>query len=290
MGTVAGAATPAGDDAALRRQVEALSRRVVTVENENRQLREEVATLRQNSKRQIDDVSARIDSVSELTQATDSVAASQAVVVKTQGEEMKAVGNEVSNARRNGMVAAVALSLLALAALAVALLARRRTKQGFVSIEQIRAAQAHLSEESIKLDSRLLQLIERQIDAKNATAPEAPTPEALPGDEHRLALKVADELARIEMNLHRMDPDTRGLKQLSRAVERIRDNFLSRGYEIVPMLGKPYHEGMKVSASFVPDDTLPAGSQVITGIVKPQVNFNGKMIQSAEITVSQNID
>ena len=285
MGTVAVAATPAGDDAALRRQVEALSQRVAAVENENRQLREEVATLRQDGKRQIDDVSARIDSVSELTQATDSVAASQAVVVKTQGEAMKAVGNEVSNARRNGMVAAVALSLMALAALAVALLARRRTKQGFVSIEQIKATQEHLSEESIKLDSQLLQLIERQIDAKNAAAPDA-----LPGDEHRLALKVADELARIEMNLHRMDPDTRGLKQLSRAVERIRDNFLSRGYEIVPMLGKPYHEGMKVSASFVPDDTLPAGSQVITGIVKPQVNFNGKMIQSAEITVSQNID
>lgn len=55
------------------------------------------------------------------------------------------------------------------------------------------------------------------------------------------------------------------------------------------MLGKPYNEGMRVVANFIPDDTLEEGKQIITGITKPQVNYNGKMIQSAEITVSQNI-
>ena len=63
---------------------------------------------------------------------------------------------------------------------------------------------------------------------------------------------------------------------------------MSKGYEIVDMLGKPYKEGMRVVANFVQDDTLPEGEQVITRIIKPQVNFNGVMIQTAQIEVSQN--
>ena len=44
-------------------------------------------------------------------------------------------------------------------------------------------------------------------------------------------------------------------------------------------LGYPYHV-------IFPKE---GGEQIITGIIKPQVNYNGKMIQAAQITVSQNI-
>jgi len=83
-----------------------------------------------------------------------------------------------------------------------------------------------------------------------------------------------------------MDEGTRGLNQLSASVKRIQDNFAANGYEIVEMLGKPYDEGMKVIANFIPDEDLKAGEQIITRIIKPQVNFNGEMIQSAQIEVS----
>ncbi len=107
--------------------------------------------------------------------------------------------------------------------------------------------------------------------------------------DHSLVLKVADEIIRIEINLAKMDPAVKGYKQLSKAVERIRTNFAANGYEIVDMLGQPYHEGMKVVANFVTDESLAEGAQIITGITKPQINYNGVMIQSAQITVSQNI-
>lgn len=108
-------------------------------------------------------------------------------------------------------------------------------------------------------------------------------------ENHSLAIKVADEIVRIELNISRMAPDTKGLKQISRAVKRIKDNFLANGYEIVDMIGKPYNEGMKVIANFVQDEDLNPGEQIISGIVKPQINHNGKMIQAAQVTVSQNI-
>ena len=64
---------------------------------------------------------------------------------------------------------------------------------------------------------------------------------------------------------------------------------MANGYEFVDMLGKPYNDGMKVIANFVQDDSLEEGAQIISGIIKPQINYNGVMIQAAQITVSQNL-
>ncbi len=148
--------------------------------------------------------------------------------------------------------------------------------------ELLQSAQAKMQEDSVKLDNQMLMLVEKQMNATPVVTAQAET-------DHSLALKVADEIVRIELNLSRMDSTVKGYKQLSRAVERIKNNFQANGYEIVDMLGKPYNEGMKVVANFVPDDNLKEGEQVITGVTKPQINYNGKMIQSAQITVSQNI-
>ena len=150
--------------------------------------------------------------------------------------------------------------------------------------DSLAAAQKSMQEESVKLDSKLVELLEKQMTAQPVVA-ESKSSEP----DHSLALKVADEIIRIETNLSKMDSSVKGYKQLSKAVERIRTNFMANGYEIVDMLNKPYNEGMKVTANFVSDESLADGEQKITGITKPQINYNGKMIQSAQITVSQNI-
>lgn len=86
-----------------------------------------------------------------------------------------------------------------------------------------------------------------------------------------------------------MDSSVRGYKQLTKSIRQMKDNLLANGYEIVEMLGKPYNEGMRVQANFSEDESLPLGTQTITGIIKPQINYKGKMIQAAQITVTQNI-
>ncbi|MBK8882556.1 MAG: hypothetical protein IPN67_09315 [Bacteroidales bacterium] len=104
--------------------------------------------------------------------------------------------------------------------------------------------------------------------------------------DHSLALKVADEIIRIQKNLSSIDPQTKGLKQLEFAVDRIQDNFREKGYEMVELLNKPYSQGMKVSAKFKPVETMRPGEQIITRIIKPQVNYNSVIIQEAEVEVS----
>lgn len=196
--------------------------------------------------------------------------------------------NQETLQSRTLMVCIISILLFVVVVVATWRLAKR-IKSGDTSIGEVRKAQDALKiaqekmqEESIRLDDKLLKLFDRQI----ANAPQNEGNDKL---DHSLALKVADEIVRIELNMSRMDPSIKGYKQLAKAVKRIKDNFKANGYEIVDLLGKPYNEGMKVSANFVVDENLEEGKQIITGITKPQVNFNGQMIQAAQITVSQNI-
>jgi len=154
-------------------------------------------------------------------------------------------------------------------------------KKGTSAYDKIKAAQKAMQEEGLKLDDKLIELLDKQISIQGSMpAPKEP--------DHSLALKVADEIVRIETNLSRMDSTIRGYKQLSASVRRIKDNFLANGYEMVDMLGKPYKEGMKAIVDFETDESLKEGEQIITSIIKPQINFNGVMIQTAQIKVSQN--
>ena len=148
--------------------------------------------------------------------------------------------------------------------------------------EALQAAQTKMQEESIKLANQLLAFVQKQLDASSASK--------ITGEpDHSLVVKLADEIARIETNLSKMDKSVRGYKQLVQAKDRMINNVRANGYEIISLLGQENNDGMQFQTRFVPDESLPEGKRIITGMIKMQVNYNGKMIQPAEIVVSQNI-
>ena len=235
-----------------------------------------------------------------LTKVIDSLKNACRQLANTQATDRKNISGEINKTNSNVQtnqdmlqsrtlwIGIMAVALL-IFIVGVAYQLTKRIKSGNTSIGEVRKAQEALQlaqtkmqEESVKLDDKLLEMFDKQISA---------TPKVVGTDkpDHSLALKVADEIVRIELNMSRMDSSIKGYKQLAKAVERIKDNFKANGYEIIDMLGKPYNEGMKVTANFVADEELEEGKQIITGITKPQINYNGQMIQAAQITVSQNI-
>jgi hypothetical protein len=146
--------------------------------------------------------------------------------------------------------------------------------------EQIKRSSEAIREEIIKIDNQVFWSLDFQRKLSKTEQNESEN------IDHSLALKVADEIIRIQKKLTSMDPETKGLKQLEFAVERIQDNFTENGYEMVELLNKPYHQGMKVSAKFKPDYSLKPGEQIITRIIKPQVNYKDVIIQEAQVEVS----
>ena len=146
--------------------------------------------------------------------------------------------------------------------------------------DQIKSSSEAIREEIIKLDNQVFWSLDFQKKLNNTEQNESEN------IDHSLALKVADEIIRIQKNLSNMDQETKGVKQLEFAVERIQDNFTENGYEMVELLNKPYDQGMKLSAKFKTDPALKRGEQIITRIIKPQVNYNDVIIQEAQVEVS----
>jgi len=151
---------------------------------------------------------------------------------------------------------------------------------------QIKNTKNALEEESVKLDNKLVEVLETQFKLKQE---EIKSQSSISNGkiDHSLALKVADEIIRIQKNLSRMDETTKGLKQLTSSVKRIQDNFASNGYELVEMLNKDYNEGMKAIVNFTQDEDFEDGKRIITRVIKPQVNYKGTMVQTAQIEVTE---
>jgi hypothetical protein len=173
------------------------------------------------------------------------------------------------------------ITILLMLTLILYILLHRGISKGTDAITAIRKAQENLQEESVKLDSKLIELLDSKIKIEQTSVTD--------NLDHTLALKVADEITRIEINLSRMDQSVKGYKQLAKAVERIKNNFHANGYEIVTYVGQNYNEGMRIYADFVVDEELPEGTRIITSVSKPQVHYKGMLVQKASVTVSQNI-
>jgi len=193
------------------------------------------------------------------------------------------IGTTDKNVSKNMMYWLVTIIILILVIALIFIVLKKQIFNQKNDLESnLKSTRNSLEEEGVKLDNKLIELLETQFEIiKNSNSTSNKE------EDHTLALKVADEIIRIQKNLTRMDEKTKGLKQLTASVKRIQDNFVSNGYELVEMLGQEYNDGMKVSANFIPDDELDENQQVITRIIKPQVNYNGVMIQSAQIEVSQ---
>lgn len=259
-------------------------------------LKGDVSRLQQTSRKDAAEISKLSKENNSLQQKVDSLSTKLASLRGDQSKDRTNFTTELG--KTNSDVAAgqasmqqrsligVALFVVALIIIAMYLWLRKRKDTDTIdSVRKVQdtleAAQKKLQEDSVSLDNKLMSILEKQM----AAVPQKNDDKAKP--DHSLALKVADEIVRMETNLSRMDETIKGYKQLKKAVERICDNFLANGYEIVEMLGKPYKEGMKAAVTFVTDENLEDGKKIISKIIKPQVNYKDEMIQAAQIEVSQ---
>lgn len=287
------------NEANLEKRVEVLSANYNNVKREIRQLSNEAAKNKatiQDLKLKNGNLQVRVDSLGKVTDSITNIQSSDKTNFNKKLNETNTHLASNHDAIINRTIWGIAVFVVIIFLLIViTYFILKRIKKGATSIEatidevrktqdSLQTTQTKLQEDSIKLDNKLLEIAQRQMDDEK----KQPTvPGSVP--DHSLALKVADEIARIEMNMSRMDPSVKGFKQLKKAVERMKDNFKANGYEIADMLGKPYNEGMRVNADFVIDESLKSGERIITGVTKPQVVFNGELIQKATIKVSQNI-
>lgn len=272
----------------LNKAIKPLTERAKILQSENRKLKFEIETL--NTK--LSTANKNIDTLSTKTQdnsyAITQTANQLGIKIKETGDKNEGKITEVSESLSKSSLYGIigVLSAILLSGLLYWLLSKRQQTDKTDLIDQLSKTKSSIEESLVKefgkqtelMDSQL-HLIEQQKTISKATPNTEP--------DHSLALKVASEINLIERNISLMDSKTKGLKQLQASVGKLKDNLSANGYEMPELLGKHFNQGMRVIvATSIPDENLEKDQEVITKILIPQVNYNDKMIQTAQIEVS----
>lgn len=297
------------DSLTIIKDIENLNKKVVNIESEietfrnsnskllqeNQSLKNSQTVLKRNYKQLTRDFEIYKESASQEIDSLQQIIGANTANIQTTASELgvkiedthqyanQSITDLNKTVSQNTLYWIIAILVVSLFVLLVFVFLRKQIFKQKTDLDgNIQETRKVLEEEGVKLDNKLIEVLETQLkiieNNNSSSGKEA---------DHTLALKVADEIIRIQKNLTRMDEKTKGLKQLTASVKRIQDNFASNGYELVEMIGLKYDEGMHVTANFIPDDNLEEGERIITRIIKPQVNYNDVMIQKAQIEVSQ---
>jgi hypothetical protein len=240
------------------------------------------------------DLSSKVDSLSSLIETNRSnintLADNLGTKIQETGQQAETriseLGGDVEKNRLYWIIASLVTLLLGAM---MYLFLGKRIKSSQTDVEtQIRNTKKSLEEESLKLDNKLIEVLETQLKVQQEESKNQPTTTSEKTD-HSLALKVADEIVRMHKNISKMDSNIKGLKPVEKGIERIQANFAANGYEMINLLNQEYDERINCDViNFTTDETLPKGTRIINAIIKPQVNYNGVLIQRAQVDVSQN--
>lgn len=271
----------------LAKELQPLKTSVQTLQNENSSLKSEIGNLNtklSNANKSIDSLRTKTqDNSNAITQTANELG----IQIKETGDKNEGKITEVSQSlSKNSLYGIIGvLSAILLSGLLYWLLSKRQQTDKTDFIDQLSKTKSSIEESLVKEFGKQTELIEKQLDLlENAKQNSEHSDTEV---DHSLALKVADEITLIERNISFMDKDVRGLKQLLRSVQKLKDNLAANGYEIPELIGKQFHQGMKlIVVNSIPDENLQKGDEIISKIIKPQVNYNNKMIQPAQVEVS----
>lgn len=268
----------------LEKEIKPLTQKVNSLQSENSKLKSEIGSLNSklsNAFKSIDSLRTKSqDNSNAITQTANQLG----IQIKETGEKSEGKIIEVSDSlSKNSLYGIIGvLSAILLSGLLYWLLSKKQKSDKTEVETQLSNAKKSIEEEQVQINTKLAELYNGQMELLKQERKANPSNEI----DHSLALKVADEIVKMQMNLVHMDSKVRGHRQLSIAVTNVFDNFRANGYEIVDLLNKPFKEGMNIQATKEPDPALKEGEQIIRRVIKPEIHFNNKIIQHAQVIVA----
>ncbi len=237
--------------------------------------------------KRIDSITSQLSvALSNIQQIADSLHITVSNVSSTNKQtqnQIKDINQTITNRTLYWIIGILAVGLLSVI---VFLVLRNKLSLSTRNLDsQIAKTNETLQHEAIKLDSKLVEILQSQLSilkeekkSKGATTNEA---------DHKLPLKVGEEIHRMRKRIENMPQDIKGLSALTNSLQRLEEEFNDSGYQLEDLLGKKYMDGMKVEARFVDNPNIPKGEEIITDVLRPQIIFKGVVVQFAKVEVGK---
>ena len=256
----------------LERQITTISNRNIHLEINNKRFKYKLDSLRNKVNNLSENVKNSNDTINILKNKLDSID-----IYSRNGYD------NLSNKNSILLLSIISLSLLLILAWRLSYTYINKIK--IASNLKIEEINNNLASQLLKLDTSFIKVLENQIILirKDNILSENKSPDF----NHTLPLKVGDEIHRMMKRIENMPKETKGLTALNNSINRLVDEFKDAGYEFENLLGRKYIDGMKLEARFIDNPDIPKGEEIITDVLKPQINFQGVVIQTAKVEVSK---
>ncbi|MCX6164482.1 MAG: hypothetical protein NTY32_10195 [Bacteroidia bacterium] len=260
-----------------------LTSKIKTLEKDNIEL------LKKNTvqKKQIDSMSNQLKDVqSNIQQIADSLNITISTVSSTNRKTQSQIQTISKSISSRTFYWIIGILFLSLSSAIIFFVLRKKLTSSKKSFDaQLAKTNGILQTETIKLDSKLVEILQTQLiilkeesKAKGTKSKEV---------DHKLPLKVGDEIHRMRKRIEYMPQDIKGINALINSLQRLEEEFNDSGYVIEDLIGRKYVDGMKMEARFVDDPNIPKGEEIIIDVLRPQIMYNGYVIQVAKVEVGK---
>jgi hypothetical protein len=198
-------------------------------------------------------------------------------------QDIQGINNTISTRSLYWVFGFLLVALLSLLVFLVLRLKLSSTTRNLDS--QIVKTFENLQAQGIKLDSKLVEILQSQLSLLNNE--DRVEPKTKDEADHQLPLKVGEEIHRMRKRILNMPQEIKGLNALTNSLQRLEEEFNNSGYFIEDLMNKKYVDGMKVEARFVDNPDIPKGEEIITDVLRPQIMFKGIVVQFAKVEVGK---
>jgi hypothetical protein len=276
-------AQPAQED--LDKQLKPLTEKVGALQKENANRKSEIETLNKKLKSANDSIDTLKQMLQDNSKAINEAESQLGKQIKETGEKNEGKITEVSDSLSKHSLYGIigVLSAILLSGLLYWLLSKRQQTDKNQLSNIIASTKTELTQESVKLDLQLLEVIEKQLkvaDKLNATEPTI---------DHTFHKNSANELQRIANYVNTLAPESQEAIALQGSLGRLRNYFNASDYEITDFTGIEYDERipMRIRETIF-DDKIALGKEIVTKTWEPQIKFKNEIIQKAKIDTKYN--
>ena len=280
-------------------EVEKLNNQLTELQNQLQFLDESIKSKERHLNIKIDTVSSNLSSqartLSSLVNAKNEALRNQVTAIydslelntnrlKTSDDLIK---SEQEKSQQNFLYTIIGILILLILILAIYLLIQRRakinelkTKELETKAQEFKAQLSHFSASSSEDLASALENFATLTNNKTATND---------ATDHSMVIEFAKQIVSMENNMSRMDPEDRGLKRISRAIQNMHNTLKTMDYEITPLLGSEIRIGKIIEIDKQePDESIVPGKRVIYNVVKAEILYQGEQIQKAKVDIKFN--
>ena len=273
-----------GQDASLNEKVidEKIESLISPIKNKNSQLERKLT----DQNKVIDSLSKKLNDYEKLLfniADTLKINTSNLQMIKSEtNQQIDSINESISRQALYWIIGILAALLLSLV---VFFFLKSKLAKNTANLDtQIEKTRHHFESESIKLDTKLVELLEKQLKISSLDKSTASGNDK--ARDHSLAKRVGEEIHRMRNRIAALPQDIKGITPLVKSLERLESQFNDDGYELIDLKGRPFVDGLAVKAIFVPSDDVGKDERIITKVIKPRIDYNGIIIQESEIEVS----